>query len=190
MAPKPAPIMYRRLQHGSCDTPMNEHTWNSALRLRDVGALWLHGHAPQRNLVEVACELLAEGREGDGIARLAGHPFGDEADTLDVEEDLRAAVQDLGVDLPDRETDELLHLSIRAMCRRHLAGEVPARELAEWAHRIVGHTEPQFAQPLVVADDEYDLIESGVSRSRGPGSITMADVDARVRRAAVSLAQE
>lgn len=161
--------------------------------LRDAGALWLSGHGRQRAFVEAACDLLYEGHDGDGIARLAGHPFDDEADTHTVEEDLRAALRDLRTGLPGRETEELLLLSLKAMCRRHLRGEVNERELASWAHRVVGHTGPGIAQPLVEADDAYDLIEDGfapVFDGMEAEGFTLADVDERVRNTAITLSGE
>ena len=150
--------------------------------LRDVGALWLSGYASQRPLVEIACSLLAQEHEGEGITALAGHSYADEVDTHAVEHDLRRALSDLGGALPDRESPELLLMCVRAMCRRLQRGEINERELAAWAHRVVGHMGADEAQPLVEADDTYDMIADGFVPE------SMAEVDERVRRTAALLA--
>lgn len=184
----------RRLSNGRATLCcVNSSTRPAASSLRDAGALWLSGYGRQRPLVEMACELLSQGQDGDGIARLAGHPFDDEPDTHAVEEDLRAALRDLQSELPQRETDELMLAALRAMCRRHLRGELSERDLAEWAHRVLGHGGPGIAQPLVDADDQYDLIEDGFAPIRRPDGeelFTLVDVDSLVRSQATSLAQE
>src|SRR5688500_12409604 len=81
---------------------------DAAGALLDAGALSLAGHARQRPVVHAACDLLSQGAPGDGVAALAGHPFDDEADTYELELHLRGALDDLGLRLPRRDSDELV----------------------------------------------------------------------------------
>jgi hypothetical protein len=45
------------------------------------------------------------------------------------------------------------------MASEAVQGRWVPRELAAWAHRVIGHDGATIAQPLVVLDDEYDCIE-------------------------------
>jgi len=46
----------------------------------------------------------------------------------------------------------------RVMCRRLLHGQIAPRQLVSWAHRTIGHEGAPRLQPLVMLDDDYDLI--------------------------------
>jgi hypothetical protein len=66
------------------------------------------------------------------------------------------------------------------MCRRALRGEVEVREVARWAHQVIGHEGPPDLQPLVELDDQYDMADIG--------PLTLADVDELAQRTVAELA--
>ena len=51
-----------------------------------------------------------------------------------------------------------MQAALRAMAERALAGTVPPRELARWAHRAFGHGTLDLAERLVELDDIYDTL--------------------------------
>jgi len=67
-----------------------------------------------------------------------------------------------------------------AMCRRALRGEVGLREVARWAHQVIGHEGPQALQQLVELDDQYDIADIG--------PLTLAEVEELAQRTVTRLA--
>jgi hypothetical protein len=90
----------------------------------------------------------------------------------DVDDTIRAALAEQGRPLPARGSAEAKELAVRAMAAEALSGRWIPRELAAWAHRVIGHQGPVMGQPLVDLDDCYDTLDYTDE--------TEADLDARV----------
>lgn len=110
-------------------------------------------------VVRSACDLLVEGASGDALALLAGLSVHESRWSCDLDEVIFAALGEQGRPLPPRETDEAQAAAVRALAAEALLGRLHPRDLAAWAHRVVGHQGTAMAQPLVDLDDRYDWAE-------------------------------
>ena len=73
----------------------------------------------------------------------------------------RTRVRELALALRDElrltqlEGSDVQDEAVAAMCRRHLAGEVSARELTYWIWRVVGLKGSERCRPFLQFEDEY-----------------------------------
>ena len=79
----------------------------------------------------------------------------------DDDETSRARIRTLALELrdelglPQREGADLQDAAVAAMCRRHLAGGLTARELTYWIWRVVGLKGSERCRPFLKFEDEY-----------------------------------
>ena len=157
-------------------------------RMQVAAALWSVGQVSAAEMVDLACELLVTGFDGFNLAMLAG-VHARHADE-DVPELLEAALADVGLSYYARDSHTGQEAAVRVVAARVLAGLVPPRDLARWAHLTIGHGGVALAERLVELDDVYDVVHyvdttehdvdspgdpgggSAASRARRPGSRT------------------
>lgn len=74
------------------------------------------------------------------------------------------ALSSAGIDVGDMTEDDAMQISARHYANCVLQGQMSVRELAAWAHSRLGHEGPEWAQELVVLDDEFDALDGGWGR--------------------------
>lgn len=121
--------------------------------------LWLVEERGVEPVVRAACDTLAAGLDNEALRELAARSVHSASYDGEVDELIHAALSELGRPLPARETDAAKRAAVVAMASEMLAGRLTPRELAAWAHRVIGHTGPEEAQALVSLDDCYDELE-------------------------------
>jgi hypothetical protein len=135
-------------------------TDESALRasLYEQAALWrVRPEVGQERLVRLACDALVAGLDRPGLAMLAGMSVhGHDPEFGDV---LQAAFDGLGIRLPQPGTAEAQVGAATAMARLLLDGHLTSRELARWAHAVIGHDGAPELQSLVEFDDAYEIVD-------------------------------
>ena len=129
----------------------------AASRMRDAVALWSVGDINAADIVTAACDLLVAGHDGPGLRMLAAVPFVN-ADE-EVPEFLEAALADVGMAFYEKGSLSGKEAAVRTLAARVLAGTVPPRDLARWAHRRFGHGTLDLTDRLADLDDVYDCIE-------------------------------
>jgi hypothetical protein len=125
--------------------------------MQEAAALWSVRQVEAADLVSLACELLVAGCEGLDLAMLAG-VHARHADE-EVPELLEAALQDVGLSYYARGSQVGQEAAVTVMASRVLAGLLPPRDLAGWAHSTIGHSRLALAERLVELDDVYDVVE-------------------------------
>lgn len=125
-------------------------------RMQVAAALWSVGQVSAAEMVDLACELLVTGFDGFNLAMLAG-VHARHADE-DVPELLEAALADVGLSYYARDSHTGQEAAVRVVAARVLAGLVPPRDLARWAHLTIGHGGVALAERLVELDDVYDVV--------------------------------
>lgn len=127
-------------------------------RMYEQAALWqLTRAVGQEALVRLACDALVGGQDSPGVVQLAGQSTRGQDD--DFEDAVAAALTDLGLALPARDSAEAQIGAARAMSRLVMDGQLRPRELVRWAHVHIGHGGASAVQPLVELDDAYDTVE-------------------------------
>ena len=121
--------------------------------------LWLIGQGDFEPIVRSACDVLVAGADGEALAALAGMSVTADRWSSDVEQAVFDALSEQGRALPPRGTEQAEAAAVVALCGDVLAGRMTPRDLAAWAHRVVGHGGAAMAQPLVDLDDRYDMTE-------------------------------
>lgn len=117
--------------------------------------IWVLGNgATAEGVIREAYNLLVAGADGGQLAELAG--LSPSADYWDVLPLARGAMEELGFQLLEPETEAAQMTAFRAQASRTVRGEITPRDFAAWTHRVIGHSGPAEAQPVVIADDEYD----------------------------------
>jgi hypothetical protein len=134
--------------------------------------LWLVDERGLEPVVRAACDALVAGLDGAELQSLAALSVHSSSYDSEVDQTVRAALAEQGRPLPPRGSDEATEAAVRAMAREALRGRWIPRELAAWAHRVIGHSGPALAQPLVNLDDCYDALDYSGD--------TEADLDAQV----------
>ncbi len=127
--------------------------------LHRTAALWLVSESGLEPVVRAACDALVAGVDGDNLAALAGVSVHATEFDADADELIHAALAEQGRPLPERFSAAAQEAALVAMASEAVQGRWVPRELAAWAHRVIGHGGAAIAQPLVVLDDEYDCIE-------------------------------
>lgn len=128
-------------------------------------------------LADEATDALVAGWDSPALRQLAGASSTDNLWALD------ALVDDVTseLNLPTAAPGEGREVqAAAAMCRRALRGEVGLREVARWAHQVIGHEGPQALQQLVELDDQYDIADIG--------PLTLAEVEELAQRTVTRLA--
>lgn len=126
-------------------------------KMRDAAALWSVGYVTAAEVVDAACDLLVAGYDGSTLAVLAGVRARDADD--EVPYLLEAALHDVGLDYYPRRSQQGKEAAVTTLAGRVLAGTLPPRTLAQWAHTTIGHGTLDLAERLVELDDIYDTIE-------------------------------
>jgi hypothetical protein len=148
-------------------------------RLYEQAALWqLTPEVGQEALVRLACDALVGGQDSPGVVQLAG--MSTRGQDYDFEEAVAAALGDVGLAPPTRDSAEQQTAATRAMSRLVIDGRLSARELARWAHVHIGHSGASVVQQLVEFDDAYDTVEY-VHIGKEPADLDK-DVIAEARR--------
>jgi hypothetical protein len=149
-------------------------------RLYEQAALWqVRPEVGQEQVVRLACDGLVAGLDSPGLSLLAGMSvYGHDPEFGAV---LAAAFDGLGIRLPQPDSAEAQVAAARAMARLLLDGQLSSRELARWAHRIIGHGGAAELKTLVEFDDAYEIVDC-VGRADG-----VAELDRQVRSEAQRL---
>lgn len=143
-------------------------------QLVDAVSLWRVSPRHAGEVIDAATSCLVVGLDTPALRELAGESPADSSYV--VEELIRRCLEELAMsDVLER---DLELAAATAMIRRFLAGSVSARELASWAHQVIGHDGASSLQPFVMLDDEYDLL--------GVDGTTEADLDAFAHADAVA----
>lgn len=150
--------------------------------LADAVSLWALDYRNDPELViRAACEVVAQGGGGTSLVELAACPITTTRGP-DIADLVPGAMAECGLPYPEPGSSAALLAALRAQCRRMLRDEISPRDLAAWAHGVIGHQGPAEAQDLVNADDDYDVFSYIEGRRR-------EDVDAEVRAIALLLAR-
>lgn len=134
--------------------------------------LWLVEEGGIEPVVRAACDALVAGLDADALQALAAASVRAASHDSEVHKTVHEALAEQGRPIPARSSDEAKEAAVRAMASEALHGRWVPRDLAAWAHRVIGHDGPTMAQPLVNLDDCYDTLEYV--------NETDADLDAQV----------
>ncbi|WP_125805057.1 hypothetical protein [Actinoplanes sp. ATCC 53533] len=131
---------------------------DAVTRLHDAAALWSTDHATPADVVRAACDVLADGADGDALAMLAAVALRT-AQNSDMFENLEQALAEVG--LPYYEPDSMAgqEATLAVMATRALSGDLDPRSFAAWAHHTFGHDRLPAAERLAELDDAYDTID-------------------------------
>lgn len=151
-------------------------------RFVDTAALWNVDSTSTESLIRAACDVLVAEADGAAMRMLAAVTMSPMVSVWEVADLVDAALAELVISLPPRETEDAAEAAVRSMAARTVRGEIQPRELAAWAHRVIGHEGPAMAQTLVELDDAYDLSVDGYEDR------TIAELDADTVREARRLA--
>lgn len=121
--------------------------------------LWLVEERGVEPVVRAACDALVAGLDGEALRALAARSVHSMSYDGEADEIVHAALLEQGKPLPRRETDAAQRTALVAMASEMLAGRLTPRDLAAWAHRVIGHSGVKEAQTLVSLDDCYDELE-------------------------------
>ena len=143
-------------------------------QLVDAVSLWRMSPRHAGEVIDAATSCLVVGLDTPALRELAGESATESSYV--VEGLIRQCLEELAVSDVLELDPELA--AATAMIRRFLAGSVSARELASWAHRVIGHEGASSLQPFVELDDEYDLL--------GVNGATEADLEAFAHADAVA----
>lgn len=157
-------------------------TPNTEELLADAAALWSAGLGSAVEVVDAACVSLVAGRDGDSLRMLAAvstqQGAADAGD--EVAELLEPTLTELGLRHYPRYSTAANDAGLRALCRRHLRGELAPWRLTHLAHGMFGH-QPGPAEELWELDEVYaslDVVD-----------LTVEDVNAQVTAAARRLVE-
>lgn len=128
-------------------------------KLHDAVALWAVGYQSAADVVRAACDALVADADTPSLRMLAA------VSIRHADEELRgalpAALTELGLPVCAGNSIEAEAAALKVLAARVLSGTLSPRELAAWAHRVIGHERLPMAEQLVVLDDEYDTYELG-----------------------------
>jgi hypothetical protein len=125
--------------------------------LANATALWSVRYLRAADVIRVACDALVAGLDGDALRMLAAVPYRNADDELP--QALEAALNELGLDYYAPGSRNGQTAAVKVLAARVLAGALPPRDLASWAHRTIGHGQLPLAEGLVELDDVYDCVE-------------------------------
>ncbi|RNI03695.1 hypothetical protein EEZ25_09730 [Micromonospora aurantiaca] len=139
-------------------------------RLQDATALWSIRQCTAAEVIEAACDCLVAGVDSPSLRILAG--VSPAAGSQELIQWLEPTLDEVGLTYLPQCSQVGEDAAVRVMASRLLAGALTPRELARWAHSVIGHDGTPLAEELVLLDDDYDTLEFGEE--------TGADIDARV----------
>ncbi|MGF6832847.1 hypothetical protein QF015_001012 [Paenarthrobacter sp. TE4293] len=120
-------------------------------------ALWSIRQDAAAAAIAAATDALVEGLDGPALRELAGAWPNINVFELGVLMD--DALKELGVATGDMTKDDAQLVAAYHYASQTTDGTLPLRELASWAHRVVGHEGHPIAQELVELDDAYDAYD-------------------------------
>jgi hypothetical protein len=132
---------------------------SAAADLYRTAVLWAVDQTGVEPVVRAACDALVAGLDGDALRGLAALSVRADEYDAQVADVVRAALAEQNMPIASPESPEAEEAAITAMAQEAVAGKWIPRELAAWAHRVVGHSGIQMAQPLVDLDDRYDCAQ-------------------------------
>ncbi|TWE13332.1 hypothetical protein BKA23_2161 [Rudaeicoccus suwonensis] len=109
-------------------------------------------------LVSAATDLLVLGIDCPVVVAVASAIITPETNRFVIDDLVRDARAELG--LAQLDDDALIIRVAQSQLRRWAAGVMSDRELAAWAHKVIGHDGPFVLQALVNADDEFDDVDN------------------------------
>ncbi|GGO10902.1 hypothetical protein [Micromonospora parathelypteridis] len=139
-------------------------------RLQDATTLWSIRHGTAAEVIEAVCDCLVAGVDSPSLRILAG--VSPSASSHELLQWLEPTLDELGLTFFPEGSQEGKDAAVRIMATKLLAGTLSPRELARWAHSVIGHDGTPLAEELVMLDDIYDMLEFCEE--------TEADIDARV----------
>lgn len=139
---------------------------------------WGVNEASSADVVSDAARAAAGDDAPQWVVALACLP--PDASANDIEDVLEGTPADVGYSLVPRGNPEAVLAGAFAMIRRCLAGHLAERDLARWAHSVIGHGRSDELELLASLDDVYDTVEYTGD--------TIESVDTRVRAEAQRLA--
>ena len=150
-------------------------------RERLVDAVWMYRLQPEHratDAINAATHALVAGLDSPALRELAGASRHDGRWTLDPL--VESVAEDFA--LPVEGHEETQARAAGAMCRKAVRRETSLREVAAWAHQVIGHEGASEVQPLVELDDQYDLVDIGPT--------TLQDVEATAALLVARLAND
>ncbi|QVQ53799.1 hypothetical protein J4H86_08830 [Spiractinospora alimapuensis] len=164
------------------EVPTTDSGSRAATELADAAALWSAGLGSAEAVVEAACASLVAGLDGETLRTLAAVSTqpGATDPGYEVAELLETALAELGISHHPRYSTTANDAALRALCRRHLRGELEPWELTHVAHWMFGH-QAGPAEELWELDDVYASLDVT--------DLTVEDVDAQVSAAARRLVE-
>ncbi|MFJ6454944.1 hypothetical protein [Paenarthrobacter sp. NPDC091669] len=130
---------------------------SATLALIAARASWLIGQNAAAAAISAATDALVDGHDGRALRELAGVSAHINVFQLGVLID--DALKELGVATGDMTKDHAQLVAAYYYASQAIEGTMPVRELASWAHRVVGHEGHPIAQELVELDDAYDAYD-------------------------------
>jgi len=107
--------------------------------LRREAALWLVSERGLEAVVRAACDALVAGLDGESLAALTGVSVHASELEADADELIHAALAEQGRPLPERNSAAAQEIALAVMAPEAVQSRWVPRELASWAHRVIGH---------------------------------------------------
>lgn len=107
--------------------------------LHREAALWLVSERGREPIIRAACDALVAGVDGDSLVALAGMSVHASELETDADDLIHAALAEQGRLLPERYSAAADELALGVMAAEAVQGRWTPRELAAWAHRVIGH---------------------------------------------------
>ncbi|WP_354512593.1 hypothetical protein [Paenarthrobacter sp. 4246] len=130
---------------------------SATLALIAARASWTIRQDATAAAISAATNALVEEHDGQALRELAGASLHINVFELGVLVD--DALKELGVATGDMTKDDAQLVAAYHYASQAIEGTLPVRELASWAHRVVGHQGHAIAQELVELDDAYDAYD-------------------------------
>ncbi|MGO4144566.1 hypothetical protein AB4Y77_05725 [Paenarthrobacter sp. YAF11_1] len=130
---------------------------SATLALIAARASWIIRQDATAAAISAATNALVEGHDGQALRELAGASLHINVFELGVLID--DALKELDVATGDMTKDDAQLVAAYHYASRAIKGILPLRDLASWAHRVVGHEGHLIAQELVDLDDAYDAYD-------------------------------
>ena len=125
--------------------------------LQEAAIYWSIGERSNDEVVETACEALVAGADSEGLRELAGVFRADSE--WQVRLLLPVALEELGLRYFEPGSRPGQVEAVKVMARYCVAGTMPPRALAAWAHHTFRHGENPEIEQFPAFDDEYDVLE-------------------------------
>ena len=137
------------------DGPVAEDA--ALVELQESAVYWSVGERSGQDVVDAACAAVVAGHDSPALLELAGVSKADV--DWEVPDLLPPAMHELGLKFYGRGSREGQLAAVKLMARYCLAGTMPPRALAAWAHHTFTHGESPDIEQFLSFDDRYDIIE-------------------------------